>query len=73
MSPTIAQLVIFALQELLTHAPGMATEIQAILAKTDVTNEDWEALRAKVGSKSYHDYVPDSSLPPEPPATPLSP
>jgi len=63
MSPTLAQLIIFALQELLTHAPSFVVEIQAILNKPDATNADWEALAAKVTTKSYHDYVPDSVLP----------
>lgn len=58
-----AQYVIFGIEELIKVAPTVATEIQALLAKQDATAADWQALRDKVQSKTYFDYVPNSGLP----------
>lgn len=63
MNPTLASAIITAFSELLRLAPQLAADVQAILAKSEPTAEDWDALKAKVNAKSYFDYVPASDLP----------
>lgn len=73
MTPTLLSAIITAFAEALRAAPQLVADIQAIFAKGEPTEADWEALKARVSAKSYFDYVPDSSLPkPEPPAYPLN-
>ena len=65
----IAVAILTAVEELIKLSPGLLVEFQAIFAKPDPTAEDWAALKAKVMSKSYADYVPASDLPRPPDAT----
>lgn len=59
---TIA-LALFALQEILKAAPGLYAELASVFAKDTVTDADWDALRARVLSKGYKDFVPATELP----------
>jgi hypothetical protein len=56
-------LIIQLVQEAVTLAPGIVTDLQDIFSKANPTPADWEALRAKILSKSYEDFVPASALP----------
>jgi hypothetical protein len=78
----VLPLALFILQEAIQNEPGIEAAIRALFAKPAITADDWKALRAKVASKSYADYVPDSALPQlaapaptiaaEPPAAPAA-
>lgn len=61
--------ILLGLEEAIKLAPSLIADIQGILGKNP-TAEDWQALRDKVNSKGYFDYVPQSDLPPDqrPPA-----
>ncbi|MDE3068614.1 MAG: hypothetical protein KGJ60_13850 [Verrucomicrobiota bacterium] len=63
MTPTLLTLVVSLVEEAVKIAPAAAADFQAIFSKSNPTPADWEALRAKVQSKGYFDYVPDSDLP----------
>lgn len=63
MNETLIQLVIFGIEELIKVAPGVAAQIQTLMAKPDATAADWADLRNRIQSKTYFDYVPSSSLP----------
>jgi hypothetical protein len=64
MSPAILQLVIFGIEEAVTQAPGLIAELQQIFANGAPTAADFAALRVKVASESYGQFVPGSSIPP---------
>ncbi len=63
MSPALLQIILFAVQTALKEAPQLAAEFQALFAKSDITDADWDALRARVNSLDYAKLVPDSELP----------
>lgn len=68
MTPTLLTAILTAFAEALRAAPQLVADIQAIFAKGEPTEADWEELKAKVNAKTYWDYVPDTALPkPEPP------
>lgn len=56
------ELVIFAVEELIKQAPALIVEFQKLFSTSAPTPEDFAALRAKVRSKTYRDYVPASKL-----------
>lgn len=69
MNPVIAQAIITAFAELLRAAPQLVVDVQNILDKAEPTAADWDELKARISSKSYFDYVPQSDLPrPIPPS-----
>ena len=72
MPPEAIQLGLFILEEAIKNEPAIAAEIRELLKKNDPTPEDWAALRARVASKTYRDYVPATALPPEPAAPPAA-
>lgn len=59
-------LIIEALQAAIKYAPTLAVEIGAVLNKGEPTAEDWRALKAKYGNKTYEQLVPNSGLTPTP-------
>jgi hypothetical protein len=63
MPPELVSIGIFALQQLITHEPEIASAIKELFSKADPTAEDWAALKAKIHAKSYRDYVPLTALP----------
>ena len=63
MSPAILNLIILGVEEAIKLTPRLITEFQTLFSKKDVTEADWVALRTKVLSKSYEDYVPATSIP----------
>jgi len=63
MNPTVIYLILSLVEEAIKDTPGIVTDLQAIFSKPNPSPADWEALRAKVLSKSYADYVPSSALP----------
>ena len=73
MSPTLIALIISLVEEFVKIAPQAYQDLQTIFSKPNPTPEDWEALRAKVLSISYADYVPASDLPPDSPAAEIPP
>lgn len=62
MSPTVIYLILSLVEEAVKDTPGIIADLQEIFSKPNPTPADWEALRAKVLSKSYGDYVPASAL-----------
>ncbi len=66
MPPTTLALVLSLVEEAIRLEPAIRAEIESLLAKDNPTPEDWQALRIKVLSKSYRDYVPATALPPDP-------
>ncbi len=65
------QIILFGLQEAVKAAPGIVNDIGEILSHDNPTPADWDALRVKVASKDYFDYVPDSKLKPAEPSPPV--
>jgi hypothetical protein len=63
---TLAVAIITALEELVKLSPSLIVDLQAIFSKPDPTTADWQALKDRVMSKSYSDYVPASDLPSDP-------
>lgn len=63
MPPQALALAFFIIEEAIKLEPAIAAEIQSLLAKGDPTADDWTALRAKIATKTYADYVPASALP----------
>ncbi len=63
MTPTLAAVIITAVEELIKLSPALIVELQAIFAKPDPTTADWQALKDKVNTKDYWDYVVSSDLP----------
>jgi hypothetical protein len=64
MPPEALSLAFFLVQEAIKNEPAIAAEIQTLFNKGIPTDDDWANLRARVASKSYRDFVPDSALPP---------
>lgn len=63
MDPIEISAVLTLLEAAVTKAPQIVQDVKDLFAKPDPTRADWQALRDKVNSKGYFDYVPDSSLP----------
>lgn len=63
MDPQLLALAVFGLQEILKLAPGLYVEFADLFSKDEPTDADWAALRTKILSKSYKDYVPTTALP----------
>ena len=63
MTPTLASAILTAVEELIKLSPALIADFQAIFSKPDPTTADWQALKDKINSKSYFDYVPKSDLP----------
>jgi hypothetical protein len=64
MPPETIQLGLFVLEEAIKEEPAIAAAIRDMLADGDPTADDWAALRLKVATKRYADYVPASILTP---------
>lgn len=57
-------LAVFGFQQLIAQAPHLWNEFAALFQKKDPPSEaEWTALRDRIGSKTYHDFVPQSDLP----------
>lgn len=56
--------IITALQEAIKRAPKLIEDFREIFAKDAPTEADWAALKAKINSKVYEDYVPATRLRP---------
>jgi hypothetical protein len=65
MDPATIALITFGIQEFIKVAPKLVDEFAALFSKGAPTDADWDALRAKILSKSYKDYVPTTQLPDE--------
>jgi len=63
MSSAVIALVISLIEEIIKLEPTVAAEIQTLMAKTDATPADWQALKAKVLGETYESLVPDTKLP----------
>jgi hypothetical protein len=68
MPPAATSLALFIIEEAIKEEPAIAAAIQNLLEKPDPGPEDWAELRARVLTKSYADYVPQSALPKGTPA-----
>ena len=64
MSPALIAVIVQLIQVAIEEAPQLIADLQAIFSNPNPTPADWEALRQKVLSVSYSDYVPASALPP---------
>jgi len=56
-------LVVSLIEEAVKVAPEVAAELKNIFSVSNPSPADWEALRQKVLSKNYANYVPASALP----------
>ena len=63
MESEAASLAMFVIQEAIKAEPAIAAVLRDLFNKADPTPEDWAATRARIASKSYRDYVPQSDLP----------
>lgn len=63
MSPAEIALLLEGLEEAIKIEPAIQSDLVAIFTKPNPTPDDWTALRVKVVSKKYSDYVPASDLP----------
>ncbi len=61
----LLSVALFALQELLRHAPEAFAKLVALFQKENVTVADIDALRAEIAGTHYKDLVPGTQLPPE--------
>lgn len=63
MNPALLAAIISLVQEAITLEPSIQAELQTLFSQSNPTPADWEALRQKVLSKTYGDYVPATALP----------
>lgn len=63
MSPAEIALTLEMLEAAIQAEPALQSAIVAVFSKPDPTPADWDALRVKVVSKNYRDYVPATALP----------
>lgn len=49
------------IQMIVRYAPVLAIELVQILSKKDVTEADWEALKAKYRGKTYDSYIAEAT------------
>lgn len=63
MTPATIALIISLVEEAVKITPGIVADLQELFSDPNPTPAKWEALRQKVKSKSYADYVPASALP----------
>jgi len=64
MSPQLLQLIVFAVQQAIQAAPALVADFQTLFAGGAPTDADFDALRAKVSSESYAQFVPQSAIKP---------
>lgn len=69
MNPGLIALILQLVEEAIKDAPGVIADLRAIFSKDNPTPTDWQALRIKVLSQSYADFVPASALVAAPPAS----
>jgi hypothetical protein len=62
MNPAMLQLVLFGIEEVIQQAPALAADLQKIFANGTPTAADFAALRAKVASESYQQFVTGTVL-----------
>ena len=65
MNATAVTGALFILQEAVKATPSLMQALRELTNKNDPTDADWEALRQRIGAKSYEDFVPKTSLKPE--------
>ena len=64
MPPATLTLIIFGIEEAIQQTPALIADLQQIFSNGAPTAADFAALRAKVASESYQQFVPESSIPP---------
>jgi hypothetical protein len=62
MNKPLAEIFVFVLQQIITHAPGLIADLKALFQKEDVTVADLQALRDRIAAESYEGQVPHSRL-----------
>lgn len=62
MNSQILQLIIFVIEQAVQQVPAFVSDLRAIFAAGTPTAADFAALRAKVASESYAQFVPASAL-----------
>ena len=65
MPPQAIVLGIEVIEEAIKQAPALFAEFQKIFATANPAPEDWAALKQKVLTESYRDFVPQTALPPQ--------
>jgi hypothetical protein len=66
MTPALASVAVFALEQLLKEAPHIYAGIVAVFSKPDVTIADLQQLRSDIQAETYEQLVPATQLPPAP-------
>lgn len=61
----ILSTALFAVEQLLRHAPGLFVQFQAIIAAKDVTAEAIRQKRREIAAQTFEQLVPHSEIPPE--------
>ena len=62
MTPALLAAIVSLVEEAIIQEPAIAAEFKNIFSKANPTPDDWTALRDKVLSKNYSDYVPGTEL-----------
>jgi hypothetical protein len=65
MPPEAVIAVIDGIEELISLEPKLAADIKALFTSGNPTDADFDALRARVTSRSYGNLVPNTDLPPD--------
>lgn len=58
----LASTILFGLEMLLKHAPGIYQGIAAVVAKKNVTADDLRAKRAEIAGDTYEKIVTNTKL-----------
>lgn len=62
MSPALLALIVSMVEEAVKIAPGVVADIKTVLSKNDATPADWQAVKDKVLSMRYEDFVPATAI-----------
>jgi hypothetical protein len=63
MSKETLALIVGLVQEAVKDTPELVIEFRKIFNVTNPATTDWQALKDKVASESYEQYVPASQIP----------
>lgn len=60
MSAALLQLALFAVEQLIKHAPEMYVQFREIFANPDITVDEIRAKREAIAGQQFKDFVPHS-------------
>lgn len=62
MSAALLEVILFAAQQLIKHAPEMAIALKNIFSRDNVTVEELQSLRDQVARDSYESLITNSDI-----------